>query len=374
MSSGPPISPMDLRDYLKARGWVLRQEAIKDRLYVLNNKDYPRRQLIFPMDTTAPDYVESIESLIAKLAEMTGQMQKSLKSALAAVHSDVVRLRVYFDGNDRSLPLPFATALIAGTEKLLKAAACTAVVPRIYHPRLALTEAIQFIEKSRFGQTEEGSYIVQVACPVNSMEVQGALDLDEKDTPFVRQVTHSLNLALGQLVTAIEADTLDDLVDMLKTDSAPLISANLCEALSGLHDEQIDNALDIGFNWSALKAAPAIRNSGPLRFQRDYFSRIEEVQKELKAVEKDEEDTFIGTVERLEGEMDADGRRSGAIVLSLLQEGETVRARTSLTADDYILADKAHMSSNAYVRLTGKLRAGRQPRQLVDLKSFSLVE
>ncbi|MDW9503039.1 hypothetical protein GOB10_18425 [Sinorhizobium meliloti] len=376
MSFGVLISPIELRTFLRANGWKLLPAAIKDRLYVLSNDRYPRRQLIFPMDSAAPDYAETVENVISKLAEMTGQGTPLLRSMIETVQSDVLRLRVYFEGNDRSLPLPFATGLISGAEKLLKSAACTAVMPRTNHPRLSLAEATQFIENARFGQTEAGSFILQISCPVHAMEIQGALQLDERDAPFVRQVTLSLHLALTQLIDAIEADMLDELVEELKSSKAPLISANLCEALSAMHDQQINNSLDVSFNWSSSsRAGVQTYREDPLRFQHDYFSRIDDVQAELKAVEKDDEDTFIGTVERLEGEMGSDGRRSGAVMLSLLlPEGETVRARTSLNPDDYVIADRAHMSSNTYVRLTGRLRTGRQPRQLTDLKHFGIVD
>ena len=49
------IAPTDLRDYAKAQGWTLLLEAAKDRLYVMNHPRFERRQLVFPMDTTAPD-------------------------------------------------------------------------------------------------------------------------------------------------------------------------------------------------------------------------------------------------------------------------------------------------------------------------------
>ena len=39
---------------------MLVKEAAKDRLYVLTNPSFDRRALVFPMDTTAPDYAEAV--------------------------------------------------------------------------------------------------------------------------------------------------------------------------------------------------------------------------------------------------------------------------------------------------------------------------
>lgn len=375
MSHDKAIAPTDLRDYLRAQGWFLLDEALADRLYMLENAAFPRRQLTYPMDVTAPDYQESVEIVIDKLAELMGQTPFSVVSRVRALRDDVVRLRVFFDGNDSTLPLSFASTLVGNTEKLLRAAACTVLRPRTHHARLTLCEAGQFVGAARFGQTEEGSFVLNVACPIDAMEVQGSLHFEASDTPFVRQVTMALHHGLSQLTAAIESDKLDRLIDDLNTSTTPMVSSNLCEALQGMHDDQVDNSLDVGFDWSAMRKVTDGEKNRPIRVQRDYFSRIEEVRRELRAVELHEEDTFIGTVERLEGGMEQDGRRSGDVVLSLLlpDGGETVRARVGLSADEYEHANRAHMSNGAYIRVVGRLRPGRQPRQLTGVKKFELL-
>ncbi len=366
------VAPTELRDYFKSQGWTVLKEALADRLYVLSNKDYPRRQIVFPMDITAADYSESVEIAISKLADLTGKTTANVFSQVQSVKDDVLRLRVFFHGNDNVLPLSFASVLVQSTEKLLKAAACTVLRPRIHHPRLALTEANQFVNQARFGQTERGSYVLRVTCPVYSMEAQGTLGFDE---PYVRQVTLSLYKALSQLSTAIETDTVTELVDSLKTESQPLVSSNLCEAVGEMYDDQVDNALDLGFDWSALLSLPDEIVNRPILIQQDYFSRVEEIRRELRSFEHAQDEIFIGTVERLEGEMGQDGRRSGSVVLSLLlpEGGEIVRARTVLSASDYEKADRAHMTNGAYVRVAGRLRPGRQPRLLTDITSFEIL-
>jgi hypothetical protein len=142
-----------------------------------------------------------------------------------------------------------------------------------------------------------------------------------------------------------------------------------------MHDAFIDNSLDIGFDWSALHAVPAHISQRSIRIQRDYFSRIEAVSRELRTVDLHEEDSFIGTVERLDGVMDASGCRSGDVILALLipEEGETVKAKIQLSADAYKKADHAHMTSGGYVRVTGRLHPGRQPRQLTHVSRFELI-
>ncbi|RWC40545.1 MAG: hypothetical protein EOS28_23225 [Mesorhizobium sp.] len=373
--NGESISPTDLRDFLKSQGWTVLERGLKDRLYVLENRHFPRRQLVYPMDMNAPDYSDSVVSVVEKFSEIGRESVRSLVYRINSIRDDILRLKLFSEYQSNSLPLHFASAVVASTEKLLKAAACTVVRPRANHPRLSLIEATQLVDKSRFGQTEEGSFVIQVSCPILSMDVQGSLQLSDSDQPFVRSVTLSLQRALQQLTTAIEADKLDELVDEVKSSSVPLLSANLCEAIGGMQDDIINNSLDISIEWSPLRKVPEGFNTGRVSIQRDYFARIEDVRRELRSVEPHSDDTFIGTVERLDGEMGADGRRSGNVILSLLlpDEGETVRARVALSAVDYQTADRAHMTNGAYVRTTGRLLPGRQPRQLTEMTKFELL-
>jgi hypothetical protein len=372
MMENETLAPTDLRDYFKANGWSILTEALADRLYIFSHSKFPRRQITFPMDLSAPDYAEAVDTAIAKFSEITGRSASHVTTSIETIKDDVIGLRIFFDGNDTSLPLSFASILVQSTEKLLKAAACTVLRPRIHHPRLALTEANQLVNQSRFRQTERGSYLLKVACPLYGMEIQGSLGFD---APFVRQVTLTLNKALSQLTSAIEFDTINELVDDLKKNDKPALSANLCEAIHSMHDEQVNNSLDLKFDWSALRATPAWVNNRTIRIQRDYFSRIEEIRRELRSLELAQAETFIGTVEKLEGEMGSDGRRSGSVVLALLlpEEGETVRARTVLSPDDYHQADQAHMTNGAYIRVTGCLMPGRQPRHLARISLFEML-
>lgn len=371
------IAPTDLRDYAKAQGWVLLKEAAKDRLYVMTNPRFERRQLVFPMDTTAPDYAEAVQLMVDKLATMEGRTPQDVLKSLLEVGDDSISFRVTSPRPDENfLPFSFASSMIAGAQQLLLASACTVLRPQAHHPRLGRTETQQFLEATRFRHTQPGSFVLNVSCPVQAMDVQAPLLLDEIEAPFVRRATIMLRRSLGELVTAIETDSLDELVEKTQKSESPLISSNFCEALTRFEDESLKNSVDIGITWAASIPRPANEPTvSVVRVQHDYFSRIEEVRRELRSVEKHTDDTFIGTVERLDGEMGMDGHRSGEVILSLLlPEGEQVRVRTNLNAEHYAKADQAHMTEGTYVKVAGRLHPGRQPRQLDDLRSFDLIQ
>lgn len=297
-------------------------------------------------------------------------------SNLSEVGDDAIAFRITTPRpEERYLPLSFAGSLVAGAQQLLLASACTVLKPQTHHPRLSRAEAQQFLETARFRHTQPGSFALNVSCPVQALDVQAPLFPDEDEAPFVRRVVKTLTHSLLGLVEAIELDFVDELVETTKQSKSPYLSSNFCEALMRFEDETLRNSVEIAVTWaSTIPQPPYGPERSAIRIQHDYFSRIEEVRRELRSSEKHVEDTFIGTVERLDGDMGGDGLRSGEVILSLLlPEGEQVRARTNLDAEQYRKADQAHMREGAYVKVAGRLHPGRQPRQLSDLSSFEII-
>lgn len=369
------IEPIVLRDYLKAEGWVQRPEGLRYRAYILTHPALPKRELYFPMEKEADDYSAAVASVLAKYADITHTTIDAVTAAVKAVYDDVLRFRIFTESGGSNVPLDFASEFTAGLEKLLRAATCTAVRPRAYHPRLALTEATKMVETAQFGQTDEGSFIFQVLCPINAMDAPATSDLfGTLPTPFVRQVTLNIQQGLLMLTNAIESDGLGELVEHEKEAKSPVLSSNLCEAVCAMQDGDLQNSLDVTVRWSPTKGVPAPEFLQRVRVQKNYFARIEEVGRELKAIDKPKEDRFLGTVERLDGTMDASGRRSGTVVLLLmLSDGETVRASATLDADQYEKADRAHMTPGAFVAVAGVLNPGRQPRALTQIQHFNIL-
>lgn len=366
-------APTSIRDYIRSRGWTLSEAAIADRLYVFSNAHYAPRQLVFPMDEGASDYEESVSLLIEKLAYFENASPEQIRGNLLEVRDDILRIRItgVREGFD-SLPLAFATSAVAATQQLLLSAASTVLVPQIHHPRLSRAEAHQFLNAAKFQHTEHGSFVLKVSCAFDALE--GGF-FDAQNTPFSRLTMLTVDHSLRELVGAIEADDLDGYVEDTKNNNVPLVSSNFCEALTRLQDEVLRNSLELSVAWSPVSPVQQVARPDPIRIQREYFPRIEEVGLALRNTGEAVEDAFIGTVEQLNGDMDDGGRRAGPVMLALLlPEGEVVRANVNLTADQYAIADKAHMTEGAYVIIIGRLHQGRQPRRLTEVSDFEMVE
>jgi hypothetical protein len=93
-----------------------------------------------------------------------------------------------------------------------------------------------------------------------------------------------------------------------------------------------------------------------VRLRREVFPRIEYLAGRLRPEQSLQRQHLLGLVETLNGRPNADNRPEGQVTLRVITpERELLRARAELNADDYALADQAHMR-NLPVSLEGVLR------------------
>lgn len=368
------ISSIDIRDYAKSLGWQQVAEALGDGLFVLNHPHHYRRQLVFPIDSAQPDYSDAVSIVLNKLAEIHQKSVNNIVAAIEEIKDDTLRFRIVDTRNEETfIPLSYAVSALNGAKELFLSAACTVLKPQIHHPRLSRSEALELIDKSKFRHTETGSFVIKVSAPVRAMELQGTLF--EDDLPFIRQTTLVINNGLNKLVSAIQTDTLDTLIDTIKSEPNPQISSNLCKAVTNFKEEHDDFDLYVNFTWAGsvgLLSNFAVQNQ--IKIQKDYFSRIDDVRRELKRSEAQKlEDVFMATVEHLSGEMGSDNQRSGEVILNLYKDSEVIRARIILDTEQYKMADTSHMTADSYLKIKGKLYPGNQPRIFSEISSFELI-
>ncbi|MBF8779985.1 hypothetical protein IV505_09625 [Pseudomonas fulva] len=367
------VNPLDLRDIAKSFGWELMQGVTKD-IYIFVNPLAPNRQIIFPKHSDAADYVEASEIAIENLSKIHSTTPEALKAQILNIRDDVISYRITNHSADlNSLPISFASELISAAELALLSSACSVIRPATHHKRLTFGEATQLIRRSRLGHTQHGSFIINVSCPVDG--AQPSLEMGgEHSSSLGREAVMTINQGSQALVAALETDSLDSFVDDLQASERPLVSSNFCDALIRMHDEDLNNDVELLFRWSPTMSIPTSRKiSSKIRIQREYFPRIEEIKQALKHPDTGREDLYIGTVELLNGDMGPDGRRAGEVIIALLIDSSVVRSRAFLNADDYEKAVECHTKDGHHVAVYGKVMPGRQPRSLESVQYFDVI-
>jgi hypothetical protein len=373
MNYATSISPTDLRDYAKVRGWTPVPEAIVDRLYVLKSPKGQYRQLIVPMDVDSPDFDDALRVAIGELSQVEGRAFSLVEASLMESSSDtwsfgVTTMRPSEDG----LPLSYAALAMKGIENAFRAAACSEVQRQPFHPRMKRVEAQRLVEAAQMRHTVNGSFVLKIGCPIDAISTEDS-DGSASKLPFVRRAMLGMSDAVHQLITALETDTLDKLVEEARQDGRSPLSANLCEALAAFKYEELKANLDLSVAWSCRLESPAPVHLKKARIQWDYFPRIEEVGTALRPAQEAREQTFVGTVDELKGDPSPGPEREGEVILGLLIDTEIVKAKVNLSAAHHRIAFEAYGQGHALVQVTGRLNPGNQPRKLVNVTAFSIV-
>jgi hypothetical protein len=331
--------------------------------------DHPHahwRQLLVPMDETFDDYDKRVFEVVQTLSEIESRSATEILNDLLMPDSDVPRYHVTSPAASRGLvPLVEGIDLVEGAKKSLLASACSVVNPVPHHPRMSRTEALQLIAACQLGQTERGSFTLALSCPVHAVEADQPLLAG--DEPFARSATSLLMRSVHRVVRAIEDDRETDVFE--ETETEPVVSANLCEAILQMQPSADQSTLGISVSW-ATTLPPLTPLPATVRIKAEYFPIIEDIYKKLLPTKTPAASLFFGKVVTLNGQASDDGRMQGETTLALLYDEEILKARADLSPDDYQKAVDAHRKAEP-VKFWGVLHLGRRIHRVTEIRDFS---
>ena len=359
------VTPRAMKNYAQALGWQL-IPSVNGTIAVYRHPADHLRQLIVPLDESFDDYPETVAEAVQKFAEFEGRTSAEVLSHLLLPPADVLRFRETGpDTETGTVGLDQVIGLLEGTKKMLLSVAHSVLHPQPYHPRLSRGEAEQFVRSCRMGQTERGSFIVTVACPLDF--VPGTV---VADGPFARQVTQGLMQSLAEVADAADKNQVDELVDHW---NHPLLSANFLESLLMLRPAAERASVMVSASWSKTLPIPSILTKPALQLDQGCFEAVEYLAPKLRSTPTAKHMSFVGVVDQLRGQEGPDGRMTGEVVLFIQEGGESIRARTELTAEQYQTAGKAHLA-NEPVFFRGYLIRGPRINRVDHVSDFRLVE
>lgn len=339
------LDPENIKTYISNRGWVFRDYSNEQQNIGLFEKN--GEQIVLPFDKGFKDYARRVYDLIKTLAELESTKELTILSEVKNISSDIIKFRLFGDALlSGTLPATDAVDFYQASKKLMLASACQTLDPKTYYRKLSKSEADQFISGCSFGQTERGSYVVSIICPLYM-----GITTNTDNSPFTRKVTTNLYLTLKKLVNAL-TDRRED--EMLL--ESPFVSSNFCDALVVMSGAKLSSNIDFKFSWSSELSDNTIGLNKEVTLRADFIPRIQELSKKLKP-DILKNDTFISKVERLQGEPDENGLMHGDVILAFVFDDELVRAKVFLNSSDYKIANKAHMD-NSYLSITGQLKRG----------------
>ena len=245
------VTPRGVHAYLVAHGWTRTGPYRIDRGDVYRRSG-DRETVLVPASIRFADY----PIRILQLAEIVGRTEDRRPSAVLADLSlaavDLIRVRLPRTYDDHSLALDSGVDLLSGSRKLLLAAACSALRPQRRFRAGSHERASTYIASVRLGQTEPGSFVVNLRVPV-------APSLAEPDQthlfapPFERRANRKLVAGLRAAREATDLVNRGDHIRAFDQRVPDGVSANLCTAAAELID--VGGGLEVSVSWALPRPA-----------------------------------------------------------------------------------------------------------------------
>jgi hypothetical protein len=364
------LDPARVQEYARATGWVHQERLGRGRTAVYQRPESRLEQFSVPLSRELADFDLVMATAVTVIAQHEKRPATELLTELLFPPADILKFAESGPAaTSGDVPFVHGLDLLGGTRKILLAAACTTIRPLPFHPRMSLTEAEQFLQQCRLGQTERGSFVLTVACPLNAVPLEP--DLFD-GSPFTRRVTEYLMRSLHRLASALDLGDADAV--LREAQNEPVLSANLCEGLLDMAPEGEDSFLRVTTEFSRT-LPQAVSGSIPktVRLRREVFPSIEYLAGRLRPTPALQRQVLVGLVETLNGRPNAENRPEGQVILRIITpESEILRARADLNANDYARADQAHMGTIP-VSLEGVLRQVGRSFRIDHVSNFVLL-
>lgn len=372
------INVKEFAKLLASSGW--KRIQLWNRSAAIYKKEEGDRlwQVTLPETTEFRDYDEVILKAISEYADSEGISREEALLTAQYPNSDIIYLRTNDNRTQAgSITMDAAVRIYDNAKKLFIATAMDIINPKTEHKGRQPQKVSSFINNCRFGQTEIGSYIIPVVCPLQNLDdasdnaEQLSLFSDEDDLSdsFTRKVTAKLMDNLGIISDCINND--GDIEALANRPADSVISINFIEALKELND--IDNdaaALDFHISWahrapenrSKVQAASFSRNMTPI---------LEAASRRLSEHVKPDI-SIIGRIKALKSTPDAAERKNGKAEIVYLDDADRKKtSRIILGKEDYDLAIEAHRRG-LLVKVEGKTSA--ESENTYNAISISILE
>lgn len=362
------LLPNQLSSYLSYSGWVCDGEINKiAQIWHRQERELEDFEIIQPLTRDIKDYAQRVFDLVEVLELFEKRSITAIINDLSNFFADVIKVRVvHEDVKEGSIPLNDGVLLFEKSKELIVSSVRSTFSKRKYFGGGKLADDITgFIGNMKLGQTEHGSYVVNLIAPiVGKEEQQDELVKTSVTRIFTENLSRSLtaiNRSIGEYKATQNMSSFDGAVENG-------VSANLCDALIGISGEL--EKRDIKISISLSGAEEELREI-KLEHSFDYsvipYLKIASDYYKENYVLYDQ--VVTGMVTKLFHE---EYEEIGVIYISASINGEEKNVKIELPIEHYWQAHSAHKKLNL-IECAGDLYVSPRSAKLINVQSFRVI-
>ncbi|WP_311589956.1 hypothetical protein [Prevotella disiens] len=343
------LSAERISKYLLLNGWKQQGLIYNNKVLQFVTSD-EKESLLLPVDKSFMDYNFAMYRAISIMAEYEKVSIKSLFNKLINPSSDILKWRVS-DEDTMNGAIPFISMEhnIEFIKDMLSSTCLDILSPSQYHTKLYTKEVQSQITKYKFGQTEIGSYILNILCPLGYYQYK-LFDPTVGELPLSRKI----NLHLIRNINTLQRSAQEKSQESRDCISEGKISVNFLNSLTSLYDENKNAELSIEADWN-LSIPVAEEFSSYVILDPKFSEEIALIAEEFTPkTEQNVVKSFYGKIVNIGAEAEIDNRVMVDIKVATIGENlKTITINASLNYSQYFSIVDTAFQTGSDVKVTG---------------------
>lgn len=368
------ITSASIEKYLLFTGWIRDDTFRNPRMWVFKNKLDPELIIAVPASEKATDFYPRVYSLIQTLSAINEKSEQEIIDSLKSAYTDRLQFRIITkESKGGKIPLDYAARCIEGLKDLVLYAACAEenakpVCVRTYN------SAKRALERFQFGQTQIGSFIINIDVQVADEENE-QLYLAEATIPPEESPEHKIIKRIGTAITQIDnvANRQVEVGDLIEDAYIDGITANMCDALAKLNPEKSEDVMIETSVYYAEALTQTVEPPKICTLDNAHFLFIDEISKRYKDCTLIEDVTLEGTIKMLSKSTSNDGDEEENTVRLLTKIDGQMRSITlHLSPENHMLACNAYRDDNE-VNVSGTIDKSGKYWFFTEVTEFKVI-
>ena len=201
---------------------------------------------LIPLVKEFSDYYRVMGETLQSIASFENRSIEALVNRILNPSYDIQKWRIANNyTSDGKIPFFSMTDTIEKIKDVLATAYLDTLNPTRFHKKVYTTDVNKNISEYSFGQTEIGSYILNILCPLGNYQYT-IFNPTEQDIPLNRKI----NMRLLSSIDNIQKDLKNSNNNKVDEDvDQGLYSINFLDSLVGIYDETKDTEMNIIVDW-----------------------------------------------------------------------------------------------------------------------------
>lgn len=226
--------------------------------------------------------------------------------------------------------------------------------PARYHGKIYTTEVIKNISNYSIGQTEYGSYILNILCPLGNYQYR-AFSPMESELPLNRRINMRLLSSIGNIQTDLNENNMNKVDEDVEQGK---YSVNFLDALANVYDESKESKVNIIMDWcDRVKFADSFEYNN-VQLEPIHIDKVRSIAEKYRP--KREENiykNYFGKIESITANPNVENREYIQIKIATIGENnKKMNIQTKLNYTTYHLQVNDAFNQGLNVKLSGILK------------------